>query len=348
MRQTLDSVLGQTLAGPMGDRGRRLDRRHAAHSRGVRGGITTGSRSSGRTRPSGRRPRRDRRILRRLRRHRIPAITTSCASSTWTCACRPLLRDPHGAHAQDPRIATCSGKAYVEEDGQWCNERHGDDTSLGMTKFYRVDCFEAIGGFVREVMWDGIDCHRCRMHGWIACSWDEPELRFVHLRPMGSSQQGIYTGRMRHGFGQYFMGTGFLFMLASALSRVNQKPYVTGSLAMLWGWIDSALRRKPRYAMPSFVLPAALPAPGTAGGQGSRDRRAGPQTRIRELRAQGHVRYCRHRGTAWPGEQRSAEVHGGCHVSPRAGWRGVLEVRSRCPWTGGHAGTSQVVDPGPV
>jgi biofilm PGA synthesis N-glycosyltransferase PgaC len=99
----------------------------------------------------------------------------------------------------NPRIATCSGKAYVDENGSLVEERHGDDTSLGMTKFYRVKYFKAIGGFVREVMWDGIDCHRCRMNGWIACSWDEPELRFVHLRPMGSSQQSIFTGRVRHG-----------------------------------------------------------------------------------------------------------------------------------------------------
>ena len=152
----------------------------------------------------------------------------------------------------DPRIATCSGKAYIEEGEHLVNERHGDETSLGMTKFYRVSCFKAIGGFVREVMWDGIDCHRCRMMGWVACSWDEPELRFVHLRPMGSSQQGIYTGRMRHGFGQYFMGTGFLFMAASALSRANQKPYVLGSVAMLWGWVTSALQRKPRYQDAEF------------------------------------------------------------------------------------------------
>ncbi len=145
------------------------------------------------------------------------------------------------------RIATCSGKAYIEENGHLVSERHGDETSLGMTKFYRVSCFKAIGGFVREVMWDGIDCHACRMKGWIACSWDEPELRFVHLRPMGSSQQSIYTGRMRHGFGQYFMGTSLLFMTASAIYRINEKPYVLGSLAILWGWIRSALQAKPRY-----------------------------------------------------------------------------------------------------
>lgn len=152
----------------------------------------------------------------------------------------------------DPRIATCSGKAYVEEQGRLIDERHGNDTSLGMTKFYRVSCFQAIGGFVREVMWDGIDCHLCRMQGWIACSWDEPELRFVHLRPMGSSQHGIHTGRMRHGYGQYYMGTGFVFLAASALSRITQKPYVTGSIAMLWGWLSSALRGLPRYDNPAF------------------------------------------------------------------------------------------------
>lgn len=154
--------------------------------------------------------------------------------------------------AANPRLGTCSGKAYIEECGRLINERHGDETSLGMTKFYRVSCFSEIGGFVREVMWDGIDCHCCRMKGWIACSWDEPELRFVHLRPEGSSQQSVYTGRMRHGFGQYFMGTGFVFIAASAVYRMAEKPYVLGSLAMLWGWIKSALQRKPRYGDAEF------------------------------------------------------------------------------------------------
>jgi biofilm PGA synthesis N-glycosyltransferase PgaC len=147
----------------------------------------------------------------------------------------------------NPRIATCSGKAYIEQAGKLVSENHGDETSIGASKFYRISYFKELGGFVREVMWDGIDCHRCRMRGWIACSWDEPELRFLHLRPMGSSQQSIYAGRMRHGFGQYFMGTGFLFMAASALYRVTERPYLLGSLAMLWGWIKSALQRLPRY-----------------------------------------------------------------------------------------------------
>ncbi len=147
----------------------------------------------------------------------------------------------------EPRIGTCSGKAYIETKQGLVNEGHGDETSLGMTKFYRVSCFKDIGGFVREVMWDGIDCHRCRMRGWIACSWDDTDLRFTHLRPEGSSQQSVYVGRMRHGYGQYFMGTGLAYMAASAVFRMKEKPYVIGGLATLLGWLRSWIQRKPRY-----------------------------------------------------------------------------------------------------
>ena len=152
----------------------------------------------------------------------------------------------------NPRIATCSGKAYIEIGNELVTERHGDETSIGASKFYRVSCFKELGGFVREVMWDGIDCHRCRMKGWNACSWDDPDLRFVHLRPMGSTQQGILTGRMRHGFGQYYMGTGLVWMLATTVYRIPEKPYVVGGLFILFGWIKSWLKGLPRYEEEGF------------------------------------------------------------------------------------------------
>ena len=149
----------------------------------------------------------------------------------------------------NPRIGTCSGKAYFKDQktGALISEKCGDEMSVGMTKFYRRTCFEEIGGFVRQVMWDGIDCHKCRSLGWIAVSWDEPELRFIHLRPMGSSQQSIFTGRMRHGFGQYFMGTSLLYMTASTIFRLLHPPYVVGGLAMWWGYVTSMIKRKPQF-----------------------------------------------------------------------------------------------------
>lgn len=153
----------------------------------------------------------------------------------------------------DPRLGSCSGKPYfLGPRGDLVSEACGDETSVGMSKFYRVSCFLEVGGFVREVMWDGIDCHRCRMLGWKAESWDEPELRFVHLRPMGSSQHGVLVGRQRHGYGQYFMGTGLVYMTVSALFRMTRLPYVVGGAAMWLGYVKSMLARRPRYQDTEF------------------------------------------------------------------------------------------------
>src|SRR6185437_7233108 len=42
----------------------------------------------------------------------------------------------------DPRIATCSGKSYIHQGGSFVSERHGDETSIGATKFYRRERFQ--------------------------------------------------------------------------------------------------------------------------------------------------------------------------------------------------------------
>lgn len=149
----------------------------------------------------------------------------------------------------EPRLGTCSGKPYVRtRTGALVSERCGDEMSVGMTKLYRTACFRDIGGLVRSVMWDGIDCHKARQLGWIAASWDEPGLRFEHLRPMGTSDRGVMSGRMRHGAGQYFMGSDPLYFLATAVYRMSRPPYVLGGLAMIWGYLRAALLRAPRHA----------------------------------------------------------------------------------------------------
>jgi biofilm PGA synthesis N-glycosyltransferase PgaC len=166
----------------------------------------------------------------------------------------------------EPRIGTCSGKPYFFRPGApddqvrfpltdlstLVSEMIGDENSVGMTKFYRTACFRQTGGFVREVMWDGIDGHRCRQLGWIAISWDDPELRFVHLRPMGTSHKNWWTGRVRHGFGQYFMGTTPVYMLAAATFRMTRPPFFVGGLAMMTGYVKSMLKRNPRYGDDEF------------------------------------------------------------------------------------------------
>ena len=143
---------------------------------------------------------------------------------------------------EDPLMGTCSGKAYYihPQTGALTSEMCGDEASVGMIKFYRKECFEQIGGFVADVGWDGFDCHSARWNGWRAISWDAPEVNFIHLRPMGSSQKNIYKGRIRHGKGQYLLGAHPLFFLASSILRsVKQRPYITGTLYSIYGYVKS-------------------------------------------------------------------------------------------------------------
>jgi hypothetical protein len=57
---------------------------------------------------------------------------------------------------------------------------------------------------------------------------------------------------VRHGTGQHFMGTGPVFLLASALGRLAHPPVVVGSLAMVWGYLRGFLTGAPRYDDPEF------------------------------------------------------------------------------------------------
>lgn len=156
--------------------------------------------------------------------------------------------------AADPRVGTVSGKAYYPGpsnpegrfDGELISENIGDDVSLGMTKFWRRECFEQIGGLIPQVLWDGIDCYKARMLGWKAYSTDRPDLRFIHLRPMGSSHKGIITGRQRWGSGHWIMGSLPLFVVATSVNRMRYRPYVSGGLAMLLGYAKAAMQRTPR------------------------------------------------------------------------------------------------------
>lgn len=154
---------------------------------------------------------------------------------------------------KDPGLGNFSGKVYLRgADGSLVAERTGDENAIGAAKFYRTACFQAIGGFVREVCWDGIDGHMCRMKGWTARSEDRPELRIVHLRQTGSSEHSLWAGRMRWGFGKYFMGSAPYYVAAVALYRMFEKPYVVGGCGILWGYLRAMLAGAPRFEHREF------------------------------------------------------------------------------------------------
>ncbi len=146
-----------------------------------------------------------------------------------------------------PKLAAVSGKVFREEGANKVEEYIIDKHVAGQFKLYRRAAFEEIGGFVEEVLWDGIDVHTANMKGWETKSFYHPDAVLMHHRLMGSSDKHVYRGRLRWGRGLWFMGYHPLYALASGVFRMREKPYLTGGLLIIAGYLHAALTRKPRY-----------------------------------------------------------------------------------------------------
>ena len=206
MRRTLDSVSAQTSpAGALGRRRRRLDGRDTGHPRGVRAGrCPTSASSAGRTAagaPS----------ARASSRRSTPGSTpVDLEEFDYVCKldldldlAAALLRDAHGADGGEPAARHHlreSPTSHRATGRRLVPEVCGDEMSVGMTKFYRI------GVLPRDRrLRPRRSCGTASTAIAAACSAGSRRastseaLRFIHLRPMGSSQKGIWTGRVRIG-----------------------------------------------------------------------------------------------------------------------------------------------------
>jgi glycosyltransferase involved in cell wall biosynthesis len=153
---------------------------------------------------------------------------------------------------RNPRLGAASGKVFMPVGDRLVPERMIDEQVSGTMQFFRRPCFEAVGGFVRGVLWDVIDGHRARMLGWEAWSFPDPEIRILHHRLMGSSHRSIVHGRLRWGRGNYFMGTHPLYAIASGVYRMAERPFIIGGLCIMLGYLLAFLGRAPRYEDSAF------------------------------------------------------------------------------------------------
>jgi len=143
----------------------------------------------------------------------------------------------------EPCLGIGGGDVYHQIAGKLKLERNPRFHVRGATKIYRRACWEAIGGLLTAPGWDTIDEVKANMLGWKTRSF--PELRLLHHRLTGTSE-GLWRDQVKHGQACYVAGYHPFFLLASCLRRLYRRPYVLGSIAMLWGFLNGYLGHKAR------------------------------------------------------------------------------------------------------
>jgi poly-beta-1,6-N-acetyl-D-glucosamine synthase len=143
----------------------------------------------------------------------------------------------------DSRLGIGGGVICYIENGakriEFCPEFH----VRGATKIYRRECWDAIGGFWPAPGWDTMDEVKANMLGWGTRSF--PDLHLQHHRYTGTAD-GIWAGMVKNGRANYVCGYHPLFMLAKFFIRLPRRPYLIGSVALLYGYLSGYMKQIPQ------------------------------------------------------------------------------------------------------
>jgi glycosyltransferase involved in cell wall biosynthesis len=143
----------------------------------------------------------------------------------------------------DPSLGV-AGTPFVEEGYDSSKDSfEGENYVAGPCQLFRYNCFREIGGYVQSRLGgvDWIAVMQARMQGWKVRSY--PEKRYRHHRRMGTAEKGKLSALFAYGQKDYYLGGSPIWQLFRVVYRVTKKPYVTGGLALLFGYSWAALKQ---------------------------------------------------------------------------------------------------------
>jgi biofilm PGA synthesis N-glycosyltransferase PgaC len=151
---------------------------------------------------------------------------------------------------REPKLGIGGGEIHHNISGQLKLEANPRFHVRGATKIYRKSCWEAIEGLWPAAGWDTIDEVKANMLGWKTYSF--PGLHLLHHRFTGT-EEGLLRDRVKHGLACYVSGYHPLYVAASCVYRLLQRPYVIGSAAITYGFLKAYFTGAGRLEDPSYV-----------------------------------------------------------------------------------------------
>jgi poly-beta-1,6-N-acetyl-D-glucosamine synthase len=151
---------------------------------------------------------------------------------------------------RDTKLGIGGGAIYHENNGELELEKNPAFHVRGATKMYRRACWDALGGLVQAPGWDTIDEVKANMLGWSTRSF--PDLRVSHSRFTGSAA-GPWRDCIKNGRANYVTGYHPLFMMVKCLRRLVKRPFLLGSIGLMWGFVSSYWNGSPRIEDPRLL-----------------------------------------------------------------------------------------------
>jgi len=143
---------------------------------------------------------------------------------------------------ENPKLGLAGGTILSERVGGMQLERSHDFHVRGATKIYRRECWEGIGGLIRQTGWDTFDEVKANYLGWKTRSF--ADINLYQHRYTGKAD-GAWKDAVKNGRANYVCGYHPLFMLLKCVKRIFRKPYVVSSAGLMTGFVGGYVMRIP-------------------------------------------------------------------------------------------------------
>ena len=144
------------------------------------------------------------------------------------------------AFTANPSLGIAGGVCLEQHGGGWQPTRVTSNHVRGAVRAYRRECLQDVLPLEEGMGWDGIDEMKAESRGWETRI--VPELSFRHHRPVGARDGAGYRRKLAEGRGAHYMGYRPSYLVARSLYQARRDP---SALAMLLGYLDSIVRRRP-------------------------------------------------------------------------------------------------------
>ena len=154
--------------------------------------------------------------------------------------------------ANDAKLGVC-GSPFREGGEQYDYRFTNIDHVSGACQLFRRECLEAIGGYQPLKMGsiDYVAVTTARMMGWNTRTFTEYVC--IHLRDMGTAQNGLIRSRFHQGCKDYIVGYHPLWEAFRVIYQMRKKPYIVGGVAMAAGFLNSSISRRERSVTPDLM-----------------------------------------------------------------------------------------------
>jgi poly-beta-1,6-N-acetyl-D-glucosamine synthase len=144
---------------------------------------------------------------------------------------------------RDPKLGVGGGVICYLVEGKKSVEKAPAFHVRGATKIYRKACWNGIGGLLPAPGWDTLDEVKANSLGWTTRSF--PQLQLIHQRHTGSAD-GSWATVVKYGRANYICGYHPLFMIGKCIVRFAKKPYIIGSVGLMYGFVTGYVMRVPK------------------------------------------------------------------------------------------------------